>query len=152
MNGAEPTTTEPIGADRPFDRQNVTESAGAAASAGVTPRATVALKNRAPSTWSGTPRSWAIVATAADVVQRQRRATGVGVRLLEDDEAGRRLVEVRGIPPGVGDGIEVHRPVGALGEGADRRPDHDRVAARLVHDGVRLGAGDRLVAARAGAP
>ena len=28
MNDAEPTTTEPAGHDRPFDRQNVTESAG----------------------------------------------------------------------------------------------------------------------------
>ncbi len=62
-NGPFPTTTEPTGADSPFDRQNVTLSAGAASSAGVTPRATTALKNRAPSTWSGTPRSWASAAT-----------------------------------------------------------------------------------------
>ena len=59
MNGAAPTTTEPAGHDNPFERQNVTESAGAARSAGATPSATAALKNRAPSTWSGTPRSWA---------------------------------------------------------------------------------------------
>ncbi len=32
MKDAEPTTTEPAGQDRPFDRQNVTESAGAARS------------------------------------------------------------------------------------------------------------------------
>ena len=46
-----------------MDRQNVTLSAGAASSAGVTPSATTALKNRAPSMWSGTPRSWASAAT-----------------------------------------------------------------------------------------
>ena len=60
MNGVLPTTTDPTGAASPFDRQNVTESAGAAISAGVTPSATVALKKRAPSMWSGTPRSCAI--------------------------------------------------------------------------------------------
>ena len=62
-NRAEPTTTEPIGVDRPLDRQNVTLSAGAASSRGSTPRATTALKKRAPSMCSGTPRSWAIADT-----------------------------------------------------------------------------------------
>src|SRR6185369_3107864 len=63
MKDDEPTTTDPAGQDRPFDRQKETESAGAASSAGPTPRATTALKKRAPSTWSGTPRSWATAAT-----------------------------------------------------------------------------------------
>ena len=50
MNAAGPTTTEPMGADSPFERQNVMESAGAASAAGATPSATAALKKRAPST------------------------------------------------------------------------------------------------------
>ena len=72
MNSRDPTTTDPTGQPRPFDRQNVTESAGLASSAGRTPRATTALKKRAPSTWSGTPRSWATAAIAAVV------ATSIG--------------------------------------------------------------------------
>ena len=43
----------------------MTESAGPASARPVTPWATTALKKRAPSTWSGTPRSWAIAATVA---------------------------------------------------------------------------------------
>ena len=96
---------------------------------------------------SGTPRSWAIRRDLADVVHRQRPAAGVGVRVLEDDEAGDRLVEVVRVAEGVVDLARVHRPVGALAEGADRGPDDDGVAAGLVHDGVGRLAGDGLVAA-----
>ena len=62
MNVRVPTTTEPTGQARPFERQNVTESAGAARPAGLTPSATTALKKRAPSRWRGT---WFRRATAA---------------------------------------------------------------------------------------
>ena len=65
MKSRDPTTTDPTGQPRPFDRQNATESAEAASFAGETPSATHALKKRAPSTWSGTPWRWAICATAA---------------------------------------------------------------------------------------
>jgi hypothetical protein len=65
MKSRLPTTTDPTGQPSPFDRQKATESAGAASFAGLTPSATVALKKRAPSTWSGMPRSWAICPTAA---------------------------------------------------------------------------------------
>ena len=50
-SSAEPTSTDPIGAPRPFDRQTDTVSNGAATSAGLTPRATAAFHNRAPSRW-----------------------------------------------------------------------------------------------------
>ena len=53
-----------------------------------------ALKNRAPSTWSGTPWRWAIAATAAMYDGGQRLVHRVGVGVLEDDEPGRRLVDV----------------------------------------------------------
>ena len=49
MNSALPHSTDPTGAHRPLLRQKVTESAGAASSAGVQPVATAALKILAPS-------------------------------------------------------------------------------------------------------
>ena len=54
---ARPHTTEPTGAPSPFDRQKVTESTGAR-EIGRRPRssATAALKRRAPSRCTGTPR------------------------------------------------------------------------------------------------
>ena len=110
-------------------------SAGAASSRGVTPSATTALKNRAPSTWSGTPRRRAIAATSRDVLDRQRAAAGVGVGVLEHDQRGRRLVEVVRVAERVLDLGRVHGAVGALGEAADRGPGDDRVPARLVHAG-----------------
>ena len=58
-----PTSTEPTGQPRPFDRQNVTVSAGPDRSVARTPWATTAFQNRAPSTCSGTPWACAIPAT-----------------------------------------------------------------------------------------
>src|SRR4029453_14610758 len=59
-----PHTSEPTGAPRPFERQNVTVSASSAhAEAGV-PVATSALKRRAPSRWTESLFSRAACATS----------------------------------------------------------------------------------------
>ena len=147
-NVREPTTTEPTGQARPLLRQNVTESAGAASSRAGVPRATTALKSRAPSTWSGTPRSWAIAGDPGRVRGVERLAHRVGVGVLEGDER-RSAARARsfGSRNAVRDLVGVERAVGPLGELADRRPDDDRVAGRLVDHQVVLAAGDRLLAA-----
>ena len=65
MNAASPTTTEPTGQARLFERQNVAEAPAGTRSRAGTPRATAALKSRAPSMNSGTPISRATSATDA---------------------------------------------------------------------------------------
>src|SRR5262245_41324946 len=60
-----PQITEPTGAPRPFERQNVTVSTSRVKSRASRRRATAALKRRAPSRWTGTPAPWATAATAA---------------------------------------------------------------------------------------
>ena len=62
---ASPTTTEPTGQPRLFDRQNVAEAPGGTRSRAGTPSATEALNSRAPSMNSGTPISRATSATDA---------------------------------------------------------------------------------------
>ena len=84
---------------------------------------------------------------AFQVRDRQWLAPGVRVRVLEHDQAGDGLVEVRRVAEGVLDLRRVQRPVGALAQGADRRADDDGVTARLVQDRVGHLAGDGLVAA-----
>ena len=136
-----PTTIEPTGQPRPFERQNVTLSAGPARSIAVTPASrwpTTAFQNRAPSTCSGTPCRGAISATCAGVGRGQRLAHRVGVGVLDGDEAGERLVGVVRVAEGVLDRGEVHRPVGPVLERADARADDDRVAGGLVDDHVVL--------------
>ena len=65
MNAASPTTTEPTGQPRLFDRQNVAEAPGGTRSRAGTPSATEALNSRAPSMNSGMPISRATSATDA---------------------------------------------------------------------------------------
>ena len=81
------------------------------------------------------------------VLERERAAAGMGVRVLENDQARGRLVDVRRIPEGLGDLGRVQRAVRPIGQGTDRGPDDDGVSAGLVHHGVRGGAGDGLVTA-----
>ena len=49
----EASSIDPTGAPKPFDKQNITESAGRARSAMVSPSAAAALKIRAPSRCTG---------------------------------------------------------------------------------------------------
>ena len=77
----------------------------------------------------------------------ERAAHRVGVRVLEDDQAGHRLVGILGIAEGRRDGGRLDRPVGALGQRAHRRPYDDGMAGRLVHDEVAGGRRDHLLAA-----
>src|SRR5215468_3739819 len=80
-NSREPHTREPTGAASPLERQKVMESTGRAKSATGRPRATAALKMRAPSRCTATP--WACAAVAV-------------VRVLQADQAGGRDVDVGG--------------------------------------------------------
>src|SRR5262245_23521714 len=62
-NSREPQTRDPTGAASPLERQKVMESTGRAKSATGRPRATAALKMRAPSRCTATPWAWAAAAT-----------------------------------------------------------------------------------------
>ena len=91
----------------------------------------------------------AIVGDGRDALQvrdRQWLAPGVGVRVLQHDQPGDGLVDVRRVAEGALDLRRVQGPVGTLAQGADRRPHDDGVAARLVQDRVGHLAGDGLVA------
>ncbi len=55
MASPAPQTTEPIGAPSPLEKQNCTVSTPAASSSAPVPRATAALKIRAPSRWIESP-------------------------------------------------------------------------------------------------
>src|SRR5581483_5500857 len=57
MSAAGPHTSEPIGAPRPLDTQNIIVSASRVHSVTSQPAATAALKIRAPSRWIGSPAS-----------------------------------------------------------------------------------------------
>src|SRR5437868_10343773 len=58
-SSSEPQKMLPTGQARPLDRQKVTVSAAAAIFAALTPKATAALKIRAPSRWTRRPCEWA---------------------------------------------------------------------------------------------
>ena len=60
MTLAGPHSTEPTGAPRPFDRQNMTVSAAATSCRGSVPNATAAFQIRAPSTCTRNPPARAI--------------------------------------------------------------------------------------------
>ncbi len=64
MSSPEPQITEPTGAARPFETQNVTESTSRTKSRAGRLSATAALKSRAPSMCTGTDASWATAAMA----------------------------------------------------------------------------------------
>ena len=71
---AGPQSTEPIGAPRPFERQNIIVVDSAAISDASTPEATAALKIRAPSRWTGTPASSATFRTARSLERHHATA------------------------------------------------------------------------------
>ena len=77
----------------------------------------------------------------------QRLAHGVGVRVLDGDEAGDRFVDVGRVAEGRVDLGRVERPVGPVLQRPDAGADDDRVTGRLVEDDVVLAAGDGLLAA-----
>ena len=65
MNSPPPHQIDPTGAPNPFEKQNVIESAGDANAETDTPSAVAALKMRAPSMWTDTPRSRALIESLA---------------------------------------------------------------------------------------
>ena len=147
MKSALPTTTEPTGQDRPFERQKVALSAPARSSVAGVRRATAAFHRRAPSTWSGTPISWATAADSRGVGGGQRLAHRWRVRVLEHHQGGRRLVASVGIAASGADVVEGHLAVGAGRDLAHGGAADDRVAAGLVLDDVRSPRGHDLAAA-----
>ena len=148
MKSFEPTSTLPTGQARPFERQNVTESAGPASSRGSSSSATTAFQNRAPSMWSGTPPSCATAARSPHVPRRRRAGCSRG-RSRSRTPRG----PVIGSWTSVGSRnasrtcVEIERPVRLLLDRPHGRPDDDRVARGLVQDDVAVGAGDHLLAA-----
>ncbi len=146
MNGAGPTTTEPIGRRQPLREAEGDRVGGrgqrsrfdAQRDGGVEEPGAVDVQGHA-----------AIVGDGRDALQvrdRQWLAPGVGVRVLQHDQPGDGLVDVRRVAKGGLDLGRVQGPVGTLAQGADRRPHDDGVAARLVQDRVGHLAGDGLVA------
>ena len=133
MKSFEPTTTLPTGQASPFERQNVTASAGPASSRGSSSSATTAFQNRAPSMCRGTPPSWATGGELADVRRRDGLVVGVGAGVLEDDEAGDRIVDVGRVAERLADLLQVERAVGLLVDRAHgrcrRRPHGSRPRA-----------------------
>ena len=84
MSLVEPTTTEPTGQARPFERQKLAESADASSVATGVPSATDALKMRAPSTCSGHAVARARRGrTASTYSGGERLAHRVRMRVLE---------------------------------------------------------------------
>ena len=95
MNVFVPASSDPTGADSPFDRQTQTESTERVSSRASTPRATAALNTRAPSRWTANPASCATAASASDLVRRQHGPAGRVVRVLQAQQAGRREHRLR---------------------------------------------------------
>ena len=122
------------------------QSAGPASSRGSSSRATTVFQKRAPSMWSGTPRSWATAARSRTYADGTRLVVGVGGGVLEHHQAGDRLVDVHRVAEALAHAVEVERPVGVLEDGVDGAADDDGVARRLVQHDVAVDAGDRLLA------
>ena len=78
---------EPTGAPSAFDRQNITVSTFAAIWLTGVPVASAALKMRAPSMWTGTPRSCALIADFVDHLLRIDAPARHVVRVLDFDRA-----------------------------------------------------------------
>jgi len=64
IRSAEPSSSEPAGAQRPLESVTITVSAPRASSAGGTPRATAAFQRRAPSRWTARPSSRQVETTS----------------------------------------------------------------------------------------
>ena len=80
------------------------------------------------------------------VVRAQGLGHGIGVGVLDLDEAGDWVVRIVRVAEGLGDVPQVERSVRPLPELADRGPHDDRVTRRLVNDHVAVGAGNRFLA------
>ncbi len=83
-----------------------------------------------------------------DVGRRERLAHRKGVRVLDREHRGDRLVDVVGVADGVADRREIHRPVVGPRDRPDRRAGDDRVPGALAAERVDLGRTDDLAAAR----
>ncbi len=145
MNSLEPTTSEPTGHERPFERQNATESAGSASVFGrhakghgsVEEACSVHVERNAMGVGDG--------GHGTGVLDGQRLRHRVGMGVLEGYEASDRLMGVRGIAERVVQLAQIPSAVRALGHLPDRGPHHDRMAGLLVRDHVGTRSGDRLL-------
>ncbi len=131
MKSFEPTRTLPTGQARPFERQNVTESAGPASSRGSSSSATTAFQNRAPSMCSGTPPSWAISASSRTYAGADGLVVGVGAGVLEHHEAGDRVMDVGRVAERFAHLSEVEGPIRLLFDRPQRLPRRRRRSSPL---------------------
>ena len=142
-----PSSTEPTGAPRPFDRQTLTESNGATMSRSATPEATAALQTRAPSRCRIMPCRSQKARSCADLVERVDDAAAVVVGVLDRHQGRARVVHVVVDVEVVLQQVEVERAVVGV-EGARLQARKHGRAALLVFDDVRLGVQEDLVAGR----
>ena len=144
MSARLPASSDPPGAPRPLEKATATRSKGAASSASLRPLATAAFHSRAPSRKLAMPRFPRAPADAHHLVLREDDTAAAVVGVLDLHQRRRRKHRqaarldrgfelVRGEQPAPSDLDQLHAGVG-------------RGAAGLVPAGVRLAAGDDLVA------
>ena len=143
---ASPTSTEPTGAPRPFERQTLTVSNGAAYSAGRHARGRDGVEEPRAVEVHLEAVPVAELAHGPHVLDRQHHAAAVVVRLLEAHQARGREVHV-----GVGVHVlfhllEVQRAVRRVEDPQLHLAERRRGALLVEHD-VRLGVQEDLVAA-----
>ena len=145
MNSLEPTTSEPTGHERPFERQNATESAGSASVFGDDAKGNRGVEEARPVDVKRNAMGVGDGGDGAGVLDGQRLRHRMGMGVLEGHEAGDRLMGVRGIAEGVVQLAQIPRAVRALGHLPDRGPHDDGMAGLLVRDHVGARSGDRLL-------
>ena len=135
MNSAEPTTADPTGAPRPFEKQTEAESTGAATSAGLRPLATAAFQIRAPSRCTRMPCAWAKSASSARPLGREHAPARLADRVLEAEQALEGVVDVGRVAQPHRDRVDVEHAVLA-GQEPGLDAGERRGAALLVDDDV----------------
>ncbi len=146
MVGASPTSSEPTGAPRPFDRQTLTVSHGAAMLGQRHAARHVRVPDARPVQVQLEVVAVAERAHGADALERVHDAAAVVVRVLETDDAGRREVHVVVVMDEPIHVVGVERAVGGV-EAAELQLAEHRGAALLVEEDVGLGVQEDLVAA-----
>ena len=148
MNAASPTTTEPTGQPRLFDRQNVAEAPGghevprrhAECDRGVEQPGAVDEQRHADLARH--------VRHGRHVGRRQRLAHRQRMAVLDGQHRGDRLVDVVRVADRRADSRQVHRAVVSPRDHPDRRSGDDRVPGALAAERVDIGRADDLATAR----
>jgi hypothetical protein len=146
MNAFGPSSTEPTGAPRPFDRQTETVSKPLTAARRLMPCLTAALQMRAPSRWVARPFAHAPAKSWRRHVVLAQHAAADGV--FQRQQAGAREVHVVGLDVG-GDVGQRDRAVRLVGDRLRLDTAQHRGAAAFVLVGVRFLADQVFVAAAA---